>query len=158
MGKTATVLLLLAVLYMCEALGGSRVAGAAQQSLDRIGIQGKWFVDAQHRVVQLRGINAVVKEPPWLPNKFPNDLTNDTHLHNLKRWGFNTVRFIQIKLLTHTKTTGCIFKYVFHAYIGSTGRYVVRCDAGQELRERDLSGRDREHDRLAGRARHLHAH
>ena len=64
----------------------------AAEQLDRIRIKGKWFVDSKDRVVMLRGINAVQKQFPWIPNDPNVDMTNDTQLNNLKEWGFNTVR------------------------------------------------------------------
>ena len=60
--------------------------------LSRIKIKDKYFIDDHNRVVLFHGINAVRKEFPWIPNTIENDLTNKTHLNNLKQWGFNAVR------------------------------------------------------------------
>jgi len=60
--------------------------------LSRIRIKGNNFVDDQDRVILFRGINAVRKEFPWIPNTVNYDMTNHTHLSNLKKWGFNVVR------------------------------------------------------------------
>ena len=49
-------------------------------------------MDSKDRVAMLRGINAVQKQFPWIPNDPNVDMTNDTQLNNLKEWGFNTVR------------------------------------------------------------------
>jgi hypothetical protein len=62
-----------------------------QRSLTRINIKDKWFIDEYNRVVLFHGINAVRKEFPWIPNTTPVDLTNETQLLNLKKWGFNSV-------------------------------------------------------------------
>jgi endoglycosylceramidase len=61
--------------------------------LSRIKIKGNRFVDEHGRVILFRGINAVEKSFPWLPNQ--NSLCNLSdlgQLNNLKQWGFNTVR------------------------------------------------------------------
>lgn len=60
--------------------------------LDRISLNGKWFVDSDGHVRLFRGINAVKKAFPWIPNDPHVDLTNKTQLTNLKKWGFNVVR------------------------------------------------------------------
>jgi endoglycosylceramidase len=60
--------------------------------LSKISIKDKWFVDENDRVVTFRGINAVKKSYPWIPNEPSNDLTNPKHINNLKQWGFNVVR------------------------------------------------------------------
>ena len=60
--------------------------------LDKISLNGKWFVDEKNRVVMLRGINAVKKSFPWLPNSGHIDMTNLEQLSSLKQWGFNCVR------------------------------------------------------------------
>lgn len=65
-----------------------------QRPLTRIGIKDSWFIDEYNRVVFFHGINAVRKEFPWIPNTTPVDLTNETQLVNLKKWGFNTVFII----------------------------------------------------------------
>lgn len=58
----------------------------------KISTNGKWFIDEYGRVRLFHGINAVRKEPPWLPNATDIDLTNVTQLDNLQKWGFNAVR------------------------------------------------------------------
>lgn len=58
----------------------------------KIRIKDKWFVDDKNRVILFHGINAVRKEFPWIPNQKNLDMTNDSQLFNLKKWGFNTVR------------------------------------------------------------------
>jgi len=61
--------------------------------LSRIKIHGRHFVDEYGRVVLFRGINGVEKEFPWVPNQNSQcNLSNQTQLENLKRWGFNAVR------------------------------------------------------------------
>jgi len=60
--------------------------------LDKISLNGKWFVDSSGRVKLFRGINAVEKTFPWLPNYGQKDITNLTQLTNLRKWGFNVVR------------------------------------------------------------------
>ena len=62
------------------------------ERLDKISINGKWFVDESNRVVLLRGINAVRKSYPWIPNEKYVDMTNKTQLSYLSKWGFNVVR------------------------------------------------------------------
>ena len=61
-------------------------------TLSKIKINGKWFVDVSGRVILFHGINAVKKSFPWLPDEAYNNLRDPNHLSNLKRWGFNTVR------------------------------------------------------------------
>lgn len=61
-------------------------------TLSKIQIKDKWFVDDKNRIVLFHGINAVQKEFPWIPNQKEIDLTNSTQLFNLKKWGFNVVR------------------------------------------------------------------
>lgn len=60
--------------------------------LDRISLNGKWFVDSNGHVRLFRGVNSVKKAFPWIPNDLHVDMTNKTQLSNLKRWGFNVVR------------------------------------------------------------------
>lgn len=64
------------------------------ESLDKIRIRGKWFVDETDRVVLFHGVNVVSKQPPWLPDASTNqlDLGNRTQIDYLKQWGFNVVR------------------------------------------------------------------
>lgn len=62
------------------------------QTLSRIRIRDKWFVDDHNRVVTFRGTNAVNKNAPWLPTVKDNDMSNLTQVENLKKWGFNVVR------------------------------------------------------------------
>lgn len=68
----------------------SRTSSSAR--LSRIKVRGKWFVDEQDRVITFRGINAVMKKFPWVPNQPDNDMTNATQVANLRKWGFNVVR------------------------------------------------------------------
>lgn len=63
-----------------------------ENNMSKIGIKDKWFVDEKNRIVLFHGINAIRKEFPWIPNKKEQDMTNDSQLLNLKKWGFNTVR------------------------------------------------------------------
>ncbi len=65
---------------------------SSPNKLDKIALNGKWFVDTSGRVKLFRGINAVQKEFPWLPNNKQNDMTSLNHLSNLQKWGFNVVR------------------------------------------------------------------
>ena len=60
--------------------------------LDRISLNGKWFVDKNGHTRLFHGINAVKKAFPWIPNDKGVDMTNKTQLANLKKWGFNVVR------------------------------------------------------------------
>lgn len=60
--------------------------------LSPIKTRGKWFVDDQDRAITFRGINAVMKKFPWVPNQPDIDMTNATQVLNLKKWGFNVVR------------------------------------------------------------------
>ena len=61
-------------------------------SLDKISLNGKWFVDSAGRVQIFRGVNAVQKSFPWFPDSPNIDMTNRTQLLNLQKWGFNVVR------------------------------------------------------------------
>lgn len=62
-------------------------------NLDKISIKGKWYVDEDNRINLFRGINAVHKAFPWIPNQQFVDMTNNTQLRYLsKEWGFNCVR------------------------------------------------------------------
>ena len=64
-----------------------------ENHLGRIKIQGNHYVDEYGRVVLFHGINAVEKKFPWLPyQNVQCDLSNQTQLSNLKKWGFNAVR------------------------------------------------------------------
>lgn len=64
----------------------------ATKKLDKIRLDGKWFVDSSGRVNLLRGINAVQKSFPWVPDKGNLNLKSVTQLENLQKWGFNVVR------------------------------------------------------------------
>lgn len=68
------------------------LASQAINNASKIRIKDKWFVDDKNRVILFHGINAVRKEFPWIPNKKNLDMTNDSQLFSLKKWGFNTVR------------------------------------------------------------------
>ncbi len=59
---------------------------------NKISLNGKWFVDTNGRVVLFRGINAVRKSFPWLPDASHTNMMNESQLINLKNWGFNCVR------------------------------------------------------------------
>lgn len=91
--------------------------------LDKISLKGKWFIDEDGRVTLFRGINAVSKEFPWIPDKKYVDMTNSTQLRYLsKEWGFNAVRLgfmwsglipgntIKIKLIQMKLTLENIFQ------------------------------------------------
>ena len=56
--------------------------------LSKIKLKDNLFVDEYGRVKLFHGANYVNKGFPW----YPQDLTNQTHLDNLKLWGFNSVR------------------------------------------------------------------
>ena len=58
------------------------------ESLSKIKLNGHQFVDNYGRVKLFHGANYVNKEFPW----YPEGLTNQTELDNLKLWGFNAVR------------------------------------------------------------------
>jgi hypothetical protein len=81
-------LLLLITVHFTFAIISASTSG----DVDKIKIKGKWFVDSKDRVVLFRGINAVAKDSPWIPNNPKNNLQNTTHIQNLKEWGFNIVR------------------------------------------------------------------
>jgi endoglycosylceramidase len=66
---------------------------AQTQKLNKIKTKGRWFVDADDRIILFRGINAVQKNFPWIPNGDPLvNMTNTTLLSLYKSWGFNAVR------------------------------------------------------------------
>ena len=90
----AFLLLIIGIIFVHVAheRGLFSFATSSQNGLSRVRVNGKWFVDDAGRVMLFRGINAVRKSFPWVPNEPRNDLTNRTHLLNLKAWGFNTVR------------------------------------------------------------------
>lgn len=67
-------------------------SGTLSNKLDKIKLDGKWFVDSKNRKILFHGINAVKKEFPWIPNNANTDMTNMTQILNLKKWGFNVVR------------------------------------------------------------------
>jgi endoglycosylceramidase len=79
--------LLLAIFIFLCTISDSLALRDAAPRLDRIRIRGKWFVDESDRVVIFHGLNAVKKEAPWIP-----DAWNQTHLEQLKSWGFNVIR------------------------------------------------------------------
>ncbi|RNA13991.1 glycoside hydrolase subgroup catalytic core [Brachionus plicatilis] len=79
---------LLKILFLALAY----VTSGSQSPLSKIRINDKWFVDEKNRVVLFHGINAIRKEFPWIPDKKELNMTNNTQLLNLKKWGFNTVR------------------------------------------------------------------
>ena len=56
--------------------------------LSKIRLNKNLYVDKYNRVKLFHGGNYVNKNFPW----YPQDLTNQTHLDNLKQWGFNSVR------------------------------------------------------------------
>ena len=63
------------------------------QKLSKIKAKGKWFVDEDERIILFRGINAVQKNFPWIPNADSNvNMTNTTLLSLYKSWGYNAVR------------------------------------------------------------------
>lgn len=69
-----------------------KITSQTENNMSKIGIKDKWFIDEKNRIVLFHGINAIRKEFPWIPNKKEQDMTNDSQLLNLKKWGFNTVR------------------------------------------------------------------
>jgi endoglycosylceramidase len=56
--------------------------------LSKIKLNSNQFIDKYGRVKLFHGGNYVAKESPW----YPLQLTNQTHLDNLKLWGFNSIR------------------------------------------------------------------
>lgn len=74
------------LLVGCAGDGGGVADGVR---LSPLATEGRWFVDAEGRVVQLRGVNEVYKSPPYYPaaDGFGRD---DARF--LARHGFNTVR------------------------------------------------------------------
>ena len=56
--------------------------------LSKIKLKDNLFVDEYGRVKLFHGANYVNKGFPW----YPQELTNQTHLDNLKLWGFNSIR------------------------------------------------------------------
>jgi endoglycosylceramidase len=64
----------------------------AGTNLDRIKIKGNYYVDESNRVVLFRGINAVQKSFPWIPQYGHLNLKNLTQLDFLQSWGFNCIR------------------------------------------------------------------
>lgn len=68
------------------------ITAANSASLDKISVKGKWFTDSSNRTVLFRGINAVKKEFPWIPDTKWTDMTNKTQIKYLSEWGFNVVR------------------------------------------------------------------
>ncbi|CAF1626826.1 unnamed protein product, partial [Didymodactylos carnosus] len=54
------------------------------------------FVDEYGRVRIFHGVNVVYKVPPYIPQLTgftPQDSLSDIDLTNLRKWGFNVVRF-----------------------------------------------------------------
>lgn len=58
----------------------------------RIRSSNRFLVDSYGRVKLFHGVNAVRKQPDWLPNAGHLNLTNSTILNYLQEWGFNAVR------------------------------------------------------------------
>ena len=57
-------------------------------ALNKIKLAGNYFVDSSNRVKLFHGANYVKRGYPW----YPEELTNQTVIDNLKDWGFNSVR------------------------------------------------------------------
>lgn len=57
-------------------------------NLDKIKVEGNFFVDDHGRKVLFHGLNAVQKGPPW----YPEWLLNETNIITYKTYGFNVLR------------------------------------------------------------------
>lgn len=86
------LILIVGVWYIFSVDCATTKSASSSARLSRIKVRGKWFVDEQDRVITFRGINAVMKKFPWVPNQPENDMTNATQVANLRKWGFNVVR------------------------------------------------------------------
>jgi endoglycosylceramidase len=57
-------------------------------ALNKVKLNGNYFVDNYGRVKLFHGANYIKRGYPW----YPEELTNQTMIDNLKTWGFNSVR------------------------------------------------------------------
>jgi endoglycosylceramidase len=82
--------LIISALFLLQIL--VKASGQTNPSLEKIKIKANYYIDQNNRVVLFRGINAVQKSFPWIPQYGMQNLKSSTQLDNLKAWGFNCVR------------------------------------------------------------------
>jgi endoglycosylceramidase len=82
-----------AFIFICCLLNViANTSGQSNSNLDKIKIKANYYTDQNNRVVLFRGINAVQKSFPWIPQYGHLNLKNLTQLDYLQSWGFNCIR------------------------------------------------------------------